>query len=266
MTRIISAIGSAILIVALTVAAKAGEPGAAEWVDKMNEALLSARTLRADAHLTTRNDRGAGRDIEFELVRWVSSDGVRTLLEVQEPQGARGLLYEIIAEEGEPLERWVYLPDVDRLLRFVGFKRSDAFLGTEFGYEDLEIIVPEERRRGSVEWVSEAGASLVKVTSHPYHVYEKIETWIDPETSLPARAHFYDRANVLWKVETYDDIVEVDGQPFPTRFEMRNVQNDTISSLELKNLEVDVPVAASYFSEREIERRIRAPESASAGK
>lgn len=258
------------VLVTVPATSQAGDPSATtdelsatEWVNNMNEALLSARTLRADAQLATRDHRGSGKDIKFELLRWVGEDGVRTILEVEEPESARGLLYEIIAEKGKPLERWVYLPEVDRLRKLVGFKRSDSFLGTEFGYEDLEVIVPEERRRGHAEWVREDGRRLVKVTNPGYHMYERVETRIDPETSLPVRAEFYDRAGALWKVETYGGVVDVGGQPFPTRFEMRDVQADAVSTLYLSNIQVDVPVSASYFSEREVERRIHAPDAGS---
>ncbi len=241
--------------------APAESPSATQWIQDMNGALLSHRTLRADARLTTRDQQGSGRDIDFELLRWVGEDGVRTMIEVHEPEGARGVLYEVIAEKDRPLERWVYLPTIDRLRKLVGFKRTDSFLGTEFGYEDLEILVPEERSHGSAEWVTENGRRLVKVTSRPYHQYEKVETWIDPETSLPVHAYFYDRAGELWKIETYSDIQMIEDRPFPTRFELRDVQADARSILHLKNIEVDLPVSASYFSEREVERRLRAPEA-----
>lgn len=262
-TRIVRHTAWVLALIATAAPSGADEMSAEQWVNKMNAALLSTRTLRADAHLATRDHRGSGKDIEFELLRWVGEDDVRTILEVEKPESARGLLYQIIAEKGKPLERWVYLPEIDRLRKLVGFKRSDSFLGTEFGYEDLEVIVPEERRRGDAVWVTEDDRRLVKVTSPGYHTYERVETWIDPDTSLPVRAHFYDRAGVLWKVETCGAVVEVDGQPFPTRFEMRDVQADAASTLRLSNIEVDVPVSASYFSEREVERRIYSPESGS---
>ena len=89
-------------------------------------------------------------------------------------------------------------------------------MGSEFSYEDLDIAAPIEAEWKSVERIEENGRSLVRVTGAPYASYERVETVIDPATSLPVRVSYYDRSGELFKRATFGEIQKIDGHPMPT--------------------------------------------------
>jgi hypothetical protein len=232
------------------------EPGSpASWIDRATSALWPAATVKADVSLESSDEFGRGLDTEMRLVRSDAESQVRTQIRVVQPDVSVGTVYEVTSAEGKPIERWVYLPAVRRLRNLVGTRRTDSFLGSEFTYEDLDIAAPRESEWKSVDCIDESGRKLVKVTSAPYSYYERVETVIDPATSLPVRVSYFDRAGTLYKREAFGEIKTVAGHPIPTRIEMDDVETGAKSVLHLENVRLSEPIDEKTFSESPI--RIR---------
>jgi Outer membrane lipoprotein-sorting protein len=248
---------SGTLVLALTLAAAQpqdpGSPGA--WIDRMEAALWPAKTVTADVSLESSDEIGRGLDTTMKLVRRDDGSQVRTQVRVVEPEASVGTVYEVTSAKGKPIERWVYLPAVRRLRNLVGTRRTDSFLGSEFTYEDLDIAAPRESEWKSVERTEENGRALVRATGKPYSFYERVETLIDPATSLPVRVLYYDRDGALFKRETFGEIQTVAGHPMPMRIEMEDVETGAKSVLRLSNVRLSEPVDEKIFSESPIRLR-----------
>jgi hypothetical protein len=227
----------------------------ASWIDHMTEALWPTSSVQADVSLASSDEIGPGLDTEMKLVRSQRGPDVRTQIRVVEPPAATGTVYEVTSLEGKPLQRWVYMSALRRLRNLVGTRRTDAFMGSEFTYEDLDITSPRESEWKSVERIEESGRSLVRVTGAPYSYYERVETVIDPATHLPVRVSYYDRSGSLFKRETFGEIQTVDGHPMPTRIEMDDVETGAKSVLKLRNIRLSQPVEDKVFSESPIRQR-----------
>jgi len=225
------------------------------WIDRMEAALWPAKTVTADASLESSDEIGRGLDTKMRLVHAEDGSQVRTQIRVIEPEESVGTVYEVTSSEGKPIERWVYLPAVRRLRNLAGTRRTDSFLGSEFSYEDLDIAAPRESEWKNVERIEENGRELVRVTSAPYGSYERVETVIDPATSLPVRVSYYDRSGVLYKRETFGEIQIVAGHSMPTRIEMDDVETGAKSVLHLNNIRLSEPIDEKVFSESPIRTR-----------
>ena len=237
---------------ATTVSADLGSPGS--WVDRMATALWPAASVKAEVTLESSDQIGPGIDTEMLLVHRTRADGVDTQIRVIKPDTSTGTVYEVSSTPGKPIERWVYLSAVRRLRNLIGTRRTDSFMGSEFSYEDLDIAAPVESEWKSVERIEENGRPLVRVTGAPYASYERVETVIDPATSLPVRVSYYDRSGELFKRATFGEIQTIDGHPMPTRIEMDDVQTGAKSVLRLRKIRLREPID-KVFSESPIRQR-----------
>ena len=228
----------------------------ASWIDRMETSLWPTASVQADVSLESSDEVGRGLDTEMRLVRSQRGTDVRTQIRVIEPPAATGTVYEVSSTEGKPLKRWVYISTVRRLRNLVGTRRTDAFMGSDFTYEDLDIAAPRESEWKSIDRIEEGGRSLVRVTSAPYSYYERVETVIDPATSLPVRVSYYDRSGSLFKRETFGEIQTVEGHPMPTRIEMDDVETGAKSVLRLRKIRLGQPIDEKVFSESPIQSRL----------
>jgi hypothetical protein len=137
----------------------------AQWLERANEALLAGDSLRARARIVTRDGFGGEWIDEFDLLRASYDGATRTLIEVVAPEVGKGTTYEIVARPGEPVERWVWLPSLRRLRKVIGVRRTDPFLGTEFSYEDLGLVLPAERADGRIRQVGEGADRVLEFES-----------------------------------------------------------------------------------------------------
>ncbi len=245
----------AALLLAPTAALAEEAGSAADWVARTNRALRPAPSMSASFRIESR-EPGGRPDVIAGRVRRQFRDGTsRTLLEVSEPEAARGTAILVVERADGSLERWVWLPFVRRLRRIQGVERTDHFLGTEFTYEDLGFGVPPERARGEARRVREGGREWIRLDSPPYQHYSRVTTFIDPVTHLPVHVRFYDHAGQLFREQEFGAVREVDGFPYPTRISVRNRITGTESTLELADLDFHSPVPDEVFETSEVGRR-----------
>ena len=215
----------------------------------MEHALWPSDAVHADVTLESKGANGEGLDMQMKLVRDQRAANVRTQLRIVEPPGATGSVYEITSQPGKPLDREMYISALRRIRDVSGIRRTDAFMGSEFSYEDLDIAAPRDSEWKHVERVEQDGRPLVRVTSAPYSQYERVEVLLDPKTALPVSVSFYDRDGSLYKLETFSGLETVDGHELPTRIEMQDVQNGAKSVLRLHGIRLRDAVDEKVFSE-----------------
>lgn len=246
-------------------------PAPARWLTAANAALLPDASMVAHVTIVTHDGFGGEtRRVEADVARVSEGETVRTLIEVEAPAEGAGAVYEVVARPGQPLERWVWLPELRRLRRIVGVQRTDPFLGTEFSYEDLGLALAEERMEGTARFVGEPPERRVELESVPYHYYQRVVTRIDPATALPTKILFYDHAGQLFREQRFEDVRQVDGHPFPTRIVVEDRLTGARSVLTFDSLRFGVKVPAERFTASELERRLEAareaiPEAAEVG-
>jgi hypothetical protein len=249
-----------LLLLAPALPARAGADAADAdaWIGRMNEALLPGRSMTAKAVLTTTDPSGAFDRVAFDFARLTDPQGVhRTLIEVTAPESGKGVVYQVIARPGHPLESWVWLPAVGRLRRIVGIHRTDHFLGSEFTYEDVGLAAPSERRRGEVREVTEDGRRWIVLESPPYHYYGRVQTYLDPATGMPQRVVYYDRAGQPFRKQRFEAIREIGGHRFPTEIEIEDNLTGTTSRLVFSHVEFDVEIPVSRYDESIVGRKLR---------
>jgi hypothetical protein len=227
---------------------------AGQWISAVNEALLPGNSMVAQVRIVTHDGFGEDLEMTLEVVRVYEHDQVRTLVEVEAPEAGKDTTYEIVAPANGALRRRVWLPEIRRLRQITGLQRTDHFLGTEFTYEDLGFDLPLERGAGETYWVGPD--RLIVLESAPYHYYGRVVTRIDPATRLPTRISFYDAAGQWFREQTFEDVREVDGHPFPMTITVHDRMTDARSVLTFQSIQFGVDVPAERFERSEIRRRL----------
>jgi hypothetical protein len=243
-----------LLFVSSSVGAAKRNDSAHIWLERMRAALAPSSSTQARATLETWDGFEVGTVIEMNVSRHTSPAEKRTLMELTQPDAAKGTVYEVVAGSEGSLEGWEYLPSVRRLRRMSGIHRTDLFMGTEFSYEALDFVGSMERVPGRVEWVREEGRSLVRVTSPPGLSSGKVVTLIEPMTALPVRIAFFEESGELIRVQEFGRVETIQGHRVPTVVVMRDVRSGSTSTLSLQDIQFDVAVPNQISQRDEVQR------------
>ena len=90
--------------------------------------------------LRDRHGRESSRQMRFKVLE-VRGDGDKSLFVFDRPRDVAGTALLTHAHANTPDDQWLYLPALKRVKRINASRRSGAFMGSEFSYEDM--ISPE---------------------------------------------------------------------------------------------------------------------------
>jgi hypothetical protein len=249
MRRPAGALLAALLLLAAAPAARAADArlDADQWSTRVADALRVDATLAGRA--TMRVVRPGDRTLEFsfDVLRQPWREGTRTVFEMQETGDPRSVVSELVVEPGQPMVNWYWDLRKRRWLSVRGLLATDPWADTGFRHEDLWLVDPVERRRGSVRHVDDGGRRYVELHSEPYHYYGRVETRIDPATALPVRVRFIDVTGAPIREQSFESVEDVDGRPFPKVVRLRELQTGAESVLTWERVEFDRKIPPSFL-------------------
>jgi len=162
-------------------------------------------------------------------------------------------------EEEKNDDQWIYLPALKKTKRISSDSKSDYFMGSDFTYDDLgdrhptqdtHTILREEELNGEACYVIES------IPKDEEYIYSKTITWIIKDKWIGLKKDFYDEDEDLLKTLTVEKYEDFKGFLIITHTEMKNVQKDHKTVMELKNIKIDTGISESKFSERMMTRGI----------
>lgn len=185
--------------------------------------------------------KGEGKDVQWIAAQAMKKfpDGKRMVLVMLEPNDVKGTAYLGREQENGSDKTSVYLPFVRRVLQIEGVEQYDRFLATDFTYFDFGFIRVHENYRliGEEDYRGMRAYKLEENVPSSRSYYKKILIWISKGSLLPLQREYYDLANRLWKVETFDDVATIEGVPTPMRITMKDVQSNTSTELKLSEVQ-----------------------------
>jgi outer membrane lipoprotein-sorting protein len=236
--------------------AKALDDTTRNWTDR-------TRTLTLVIH----GKRGGVRRRELKAFdKRYDDDEDRAISFFLSPPEVKGTGFLQWAHKGRDDDQWLYLPELKRTRRITSRLRDQSFMGTDFSYRDLEIL-------GEIQgWTeNEAKSRLVgedTVDGHACHVielrpqqddpsYERIVMWMDQKDLVPRKLDFYDTDGEHVKTLALTDIRNVGPIPTAHKLEMRNLQKDSRTIVEIADVAHDTELSDDLFTQRYLERGIR---------
>ena len=150
-------------------------------------------------------------------------------------------------------DQWIYLPALKKVKRISSDSKSDYFMGSDFTYDDLgdrkldadtHQLLREETIDGKECYVVES------ISKDEDYMYSKTITWIRKDNFVGMKKEFYDEDEELLKTLTIKDVKEISGFWTITHSEMKNVQKNHKTTIQLSEIKINTGVPASKFSER----------------
>ena len=191
-------------------------------------------------------------------------DASKTILFFSEPPQARGVGFLQWVDARGPDSQWLYLPSTKRVRQISGSKRKESFVGTDFSYEDLGLmmdIVTWTSKDAISTFVREekyGGVKCAVIKLAPTEVqdvsYSAIEVWVGKKDGLVHRYNFLDDRGRLRKTLVLSDFRAVDGIPSPHRLEMLNTRARSRTVASVVSMKLNANLSDEYFSKRRLEQ------------
>ena len=190
----------------------------------------------------------------FTLSRKRMADGVDArYLEVTDPFSLKDTRFLFYDRSDRRDDQYMYLPFMKRIVRMSDKTRREPFLGSTFFVDDIiaRQVNDYTHRFVGTETIGQRTCRLVEsVPKEPEReIYGKGVFAIDPTDLVVMRAELYDHDGKLLKVHTVDTIERVDGFWTPRQQTMRNVQDQTASTLATVEVKYRAPIGDDIFRE-----------------
>jgi len=215
------------------------------------EAEVTARVLVRDA-------AGLTRELGFKArsKRWAPKLS-KSLVRFTRPADLAGVSFLQIQRKDGDDDRHLFLPELKRSKRIAGDLRPNAFMGTDFSYGDLDRRELREARAtlSKEETLGKYPCYVLDVTpTSPTATYARVVLWVRKDTFVPLRTLMYNRAGVLLKTLTTQEIRRVGGRWFITRSLMQNHELKRQTELIIETITPRTDIPDDEFTVRNLEK------------
>jgi len=247
-----------IAVALLLVAAVAvlGIPAAAQAYGSADElmAAVEARpepgSVEAILEMTIAN--AAGQSLTREMRSW-STGAERRLLKFTAPADIAGSGF-LRIDDGSVDETLVYLPALDRVRRVAGGQRGESFFGSDFAYEDVEGIDPDDytyvllRVEDGPRYVIEATPTAASGST-----YDRLVLEVPEATLIPERVVYY-RGDEAIKELTVHDVQQVGDYLLGMERRMVTLDRGSTTVIRQSDVNLDGDLTDEIFTERFLRR------------
>ena len=159
---------------------------------------------------------------------------------------------------------YVYSPDTEGVMLISGHMLKESMMGSDMSYEDTinndtlssrynPVLAGSEMKNNSGvsrdSWVLELSAKK-KAESYPTR-----KLWIDKETGDLLHYELFALSGAKLKEFSMVKVEVIGGRRFPVETEIRDLlRKDSKTTMIMKNVILDKPIADSVFSQRNLER------------
>ncbi len=210
------------------------------------------------------DSRGGERRRELKLLTKRYPDGEEKALSFfLAPAEVKGTAFLQWGHKKAADEQWLYLPELKRTRRITAELRNESFMGTDFTYQDLEILA--EIHGWTEEDAASALAGEETVAGSPCYVialkpkqddmpYGRIQVWLDRDQLVFRRMDFFGKDDGAVKRLTLDRIEDIGAFPTAHVLEMRNLSKQSWTRNEVSEVKYDAGLSDDLFSQRYLER------------
>jgi hypothetical protein len=155
---------------------------------------------------------------------------------------------------------FIYLPELRSVKRITSRMVTGSMFGTDFSYEDFEMIEDYARKReakriadaqldGGTAWVLESRPEPGQRSG-----YTRVLEYIDPATCVRLKTELFEANDRLRKVASSDrkTLGQVSGLHYAPAITMRDVVKQTETELAIEKVEVGVEIPDRLFSQTEL--------------
>jgi len=225
---------------------------------------------RVDANMTFNTARSEARmvihvDQEVREKTMISYDKGRdtAYAEFLSPARDKGVKYLKIKDN-----MWMYLPDVDKIIKISGAMLRQSMMGSDFSYEDamessklLEKYTATLLRSETIPVTFKTAANVavterrlcyvVDLTAKVKDVtYYRRLVWVDKNLFVPVKEELFAMSGKKLKEMIMGDIKSFGGRHYPMYMSMRNLlRANSLTEMFVTRMQFDIPVPAKTFTQ-----------------
>ncbi|NRA53863.1 MAG: outer membrane lipoprotein-sorting protein [Gammaproteobacteria bacterium] len=224
----------------------------------------------AQITMTLINDHGNKRVRKATFILDDTNPVLRkSYMKFSSPKNIKGTSFVQLEHQTRENDRWLYLPALRKTRRISGSSKTDSFVGTDFSFEDFEIldgevagekrsytILREEKRNGEECWVIEA----LPATEQESHNsgYSKRWIWVAKAHFQAVHTEFFDRDGTLFKTMDASDFRVVEGsrnnELRPHKLAMNTLRTNHSTIIEFYDFVLNKPLNPKLFTRENLSR------------
>lgn len=209
---------------------------------------------RAEARMLIVDKLGRKQLRQFKMLRKNVEKGgdQQYLLLFTRPSDVAKTGFLVVKHRGSDDDRWLYLPGLDLVKRISSGDKRTSFVGSTFFYEDISgRDVAEDKFKiissDDSSWLLEAipkNVNLVEFSSY--------QVSISKENYLPLDVSYLDQSGEIYRRIKAEKIRVIDGVPTIVQMRASNLRTGSYTITQMRNVEFDIGVPSSVFSERSL--------------
>ncbi len=218
------------------------------WVDSQSEMKMILRSA---------NGRENVRYIKLKSLE-VPTDGDKSLMVFEQPKDVAGTAFLTFSHIDKADDQWIYLPALKRIKRIASKKKTGAFMGSEFSFEDLSSFEVEKYDFNYLRDEKCGDDTCFVVESFPkdkYSGYTRLISWIDQSHYRVQKIEFYDKKKSLLKVMTvnkYEHFADKFWRPVHSI--MENKQTGKATEMFWDNMRLSTGLKAEDFTKNKLKK------------
>jgi hypothetical protein len=249
-----------LLVMPFNVYAITGE----EIVRKYQEAFLyQGNDFKAKVVMRLISPRGKQRVREMTMIRknyGTTLGEQKYFIYFFKPADVKDMTFMVYKYPQKDDDRWLFIPALKLVKRIAAQDKKSSFVGSDFTYEDvsgrdIEDDIHELLRE---EVYNNQNCYVVKSTPKSGDMDYKYKlSWINKVTYLPLREEYIDSNDETIRVFTADEIRDVKGYPTILMRTMKNLKSGHKTEAVFTEVEYNVGIKDSLFSERFLRRPLK---------
>jgi hypothetical protein len=262
------AVATVVSLCAVAAVAANDDPRARAILDRVAELSRTTRHWQdrdQTLALQITDRKGGVRDSRLQMwTKRYADDTSRSILVFRDPPPSRGIGVLQWVDPRGPDRQWVYYPSGKRVRQITGARKTDSFLGTDFSFEDLGLMMDVVTwtaadatstylRDAALEGIPCAVIDLDPAPDQEVS-YAALRLWIGVDDHLVHRYEFLGPKGVLKKTLVLSDMREVAGIPSPHHMEMVDAKAGSRSTAIVESLQFNLGLDDDVFTKRRLER------------
>lgn len=219
---------------------------------------IKADTIQSQSKMLITSKNGGTSERTLNQYSKDGPNGTRIIVEFLSPASVKGTRFLTMQNSGGGDDRWIYLPELNRVRRVAAQEGAKSFVGTDLSYDDVSSadretdkdahkVLREEKVNGNLCYVIE---SVPKDTSYQY---SKMVSWVDKENYVNYKMELHDKKGALVKRYEILELKEVQGRLSPWVARMTTVKTNTSTKITMLQLAYDKAIPESAFTTNYLE-------------
>lgn len=225
-------------------------------IQKVNDT-MNVETSHGKAKMTIVTTSGSERT--FVQESWSKDKGEKNLVRYLEPQRVKD---QAVLMLNNADDIWMFFPRTQRVRKLATHAKKQKMQGSDFSYEDMgsgdAFIKDYESKRLEDEESEGFDCYKLELTRKPESdlSYSRLIIWVVKTNYVPIVIDYYDENDPSRNVKrlVQSDIRVIDGIPTAMKAIMHNLNDNTQTELEMLEVEFNIPLDDSMFTERALKK------------